>query len=81
MNAYIEKRLGQMVRDGIEVGVQDLVGKRIKSVSYVNPWGEGLYICFDDSTILHITEEAQAGQISVAINGTEVQSDRYTGEE
>ena len=63
------------------MNVENLVGKRIRSVSYVNPWGEGLYICFDDNTTLHITEEAQAGQICVAINGTEVQSDRYTGEE
>lgn len=49
--------------------MKELIGKTVASVSYVDPWDEGLVITFTDGTTMRVTERMQAGQIEVEVNG------------
>jgi hypothetical protein len=49
--------------------MKELIGKTVASVSYIDPWGEGLRITFTDGTQVRVTERAQAGEFEVEING------------
>jgi hypothetical protein len=52
-----------------------LVGKTVATVTYADPWDDGVRITFTDGTTLHIRELMQAGQISVAVNDEAIDSD------
>lgn len=55
--------------------MQNLVGKTVAKVEYIDPWDIGLTILFTDGTKLLVTEYSQAGQIMVELNGERVRSD------
>ena len=41
----------------------DIAGKTVESISYPNPWSEGLIIVFTDGSKLNVYERMQAGEI------------------
>lgn len=49
--------------------MQELIGKTVATVSYVDPWSRGLVITFTDGTKVRVTERMQAGEFEVEING------------
>lgn len=49
--------------------MKELIGKTVATVSYIDPWGEGLRITFTDGTTMRVTERMQAGEIEVEVNG------------
>ena len=46
----------------------DIAGKTVESISYPNPWGEGLTIVFTDGSKLNVYERMQAGEIIAIYN-------------
>lgn len=53
----------------------DIVGKTVATVTYSDPWDEGLAIVFTDGTVLKVRERTQSGQIEVSVNDKAVDSD------
>lgn len=53
----------------------DIVGKTVATVTYSDPWDEGLAIVFTDGTVLKVRERTQSGQIEVSVNDKTVDSD------
>lgn len=53
----------------------DIVGKTVATVTYSDPWDEGLAIVFTDGTVLKVRELTQSGQIEVSVNDKAVKSD------
>jgi len=53
----------------------DMAGKVVASISYPDPWDEGITIMFTDGTKLNICERMQAGQIIVYYNDVEAKHD------
>ena len=41
----------------------NIAGKTVASISYPNPWSEGLTIVFTDGSKLNVYERMQAGEI------------------
>jgi len=56
----------------------DMRGKTVESISYPNPWDEGITITFTDGSKLNVYERMQAGEIMVTYNDNEVIHDRGT---
>jgi hypothetical protein len=54
----------------------DMRNKTVESISYPNPWSEGITITFTDDSKLNVYERMQAGEIMVTYNGNEVIHDR-----
>ena len=46
----------------------DIVGKTVATVTYSDPWEEGLVIVFTDGTVLKVRERTQSGEIQVSLN-------------
>ena len=46
----------------------DIVGKTVASISYPNPWLEGITIVFTDGSKLNVYERMQAGEIMATYN-------------
>ena len=41
----------------------NIVGKTVESISYPDPWSEGITIVFSDGSKLNVYERMQAGEI------------------
>jgi hypothetical protein len=52
-----------------------LEGKTVATVTYSDPWDEGLTIVFTDGTVLNVRERTQSGEIQVSVNNETVGSD------
>ena len=46
----------------------DIAGKTVESISYPDPWSEGLTIVFTDGSKLNVYERMQAGEIIATYN-------------
>ena len=46
----------------------NIAGKTVKSISYPDPWSEGLTIVFTDGSELNVYERMQAGEIIATYN-------------
>jgi len=46
----------------------DITGKTVESISYPDPWSEGLTIVFTDGSKLNVYERMQAGEIIATYN-------------
>ena len=55
--------------------MNNLVGKTVSSVDFVDPWDNGLKITFSDGTTLEVKEAQQAGEIKVLINKEVIKPD------
>ena len=45
-----------------------IAGKTVESISYPDPWSEGLTIVFTDGSKLNVYERMQAGEIIATYN-------------
>jgi hypothetical protein len=46
----------------------NIAGKTVESISYPDPWSEGLTIVFTDGSKLNVYERMQAGEIIASYN-------------
>ncbi len=46
----------------------NIAGKIVESISYPDPWSEGLTIVFTDGSKLNVYERMQAGEIIASYN-------------
>jgi hypothetical protein len=67
--ALVYKEEGHLVERMEE---ETITGKTVQSISYPNPWDDGITITFTDGTKLRVYEQMQAGQIAVTYNGNEI---------
>lgn len=61
--------------------VNDLVGKTIKEVRYLDPWGGGMHITFTDDTCVSVFERMQAGEFTVIYAEEELESDWHSNDD
>ena len=54
----------------------NIAGKTVASISYPDPWSEGLTIVFTDGSKLNVYERMQAGEIIASYNGEMIVHER-----